>query len=198
MTATLQSNQSSEATYQGFTYEQLAKDYSYDPVAGKITSTYSGIGLSSATGSMNKRAGPRGSIRLQMNILAMILHQGKIIEGQEVKLVDKDKSNLKLSNLLVVDPEDEVVTNIYCKNTSKEGIVENIYRGCFVVRGNEYDAVYFTKTLEEAIAVRESFELTGILAKHEESPMWPLWVLQGNLSGKATVNGRRNHTVINM
>lgn len=164
-------------TYQGFTYEQLAKDYSYDPVAGKIISKYSGLPLSNTTGTMNKKAGPRGSIRLQMNILAMILHQGKIVEGQEVRLINKDKSNLKLTNLLVVNPDDEVITNIYCRPTSKEGVVENIYRGCFVVRGNEHDAVYFTKTLEEAIKVRESFELTGILAKHPEAPYFPDWLV---------------------
>lgn len=165
-------------TYQGFTYEQLAKDYSYDPVAGKIISKYSGLPLSNTTGTMNKKAGPRGCIRIQMNILAMILHQGKIVEDQEVKLIDKDKSNLKLTNLLMVNPEDEVITNIYCKPTTREGVVENIYRGCFVVRGNEYDAVFYTKTLEEAILVRENFELTGILAKHSEAPFYPHWLEQ--------------------
>lgn len=166
-------------TYQGFTYEQLARDYSYDPVAGKIISTYSGLPLSNTTGTMNKKAGPRGSIRLQMNILAMILHQGKVVEGQQVLLIDKDKSNLKLDNLLVVNIEDEAIEPTFCRPTDKEGVVENITRNCFVVRGSEHQGVFFTRAFNEAVSVRELWEVTGILPKHEEWPLWPLWVVNG-------------------
>lgn len=168
-----------EVTYQGFTYDDLTRDYSYDPVGGNIISTRSGRPLSTKGGVMNKKAGPRGSIRLQMNILAMILHQGFIVEGQQVVLLDKDKSNLKLTNLVVVDPDDPL-EQVYCIATTKGGVVEDTYCGCFVVRGGDTDGLYFTKTFDEAVSVRELFDLTGKLPEHIEYPFWPKWAYRAN------------------
>lgn len=164
-------------TYQGFTYDDLAAHYNYDPVGGKITSTHSGLVVGCKGGTFNRRVPGRGQVKFSAPMVAMILYEGFIADGLKVKVLDKDKSNLKFTNLMTID-QDTPVGQTHCKPTTKEGVVEHIVCGYFVVRGGDTDGLFFTPTLEEAVSVRDLFLSTGILPKHEEWPFWPDFVVK--------------------
>lgn len=157
---------SSDKTYQGFTFEELDKRFSYDPVEGKFYNKKSGKLVDSMKGGrfyIGVRQGDK-VIALQPSRVAYILAENRFLEkGEVITTKDGDWLNLKLDNLVVIRTGEipigmQYVEEPYSVATATKGVFQIMPKGFFVARRGPTQAVYRTNSYEEAVKIRKEWE----------------------------------------
>ena len=147
-------------TYRGFTLSQLQESYYYEPDAGRIHSKKDGTILFPRKGRLSKRDSAGKVVSLSAGIVSVCLFYERIIdESEHLVYADGSRSNLKISNLLLLKhgkdkekhhtvvpvevdfPDLDNVHDIYYERKLQKYLVRPYHNS---------DAVFITSNLNEA------------------------------------------------
>lgn len=152
--------------YRGFSYRELDKKFSYDPVKGIFHSKKTGKLLDSTKGGkmyLGIRIGDE-VFALQPARVAYILSKKYFLKPDEViKFKDGDCLNHVLSNLLVVKKVEKALSARDIERpkaipTDTDGISRIMPMGYYAVRRGPKQSVYRTDSYDEAVAIRKEWE----------------------------------------
>lgn len=163
-----------QTTLQGLTLKELKESYDYDPVQGVLTNKKTGkqVGYYTEQGFLvAKRVGDK-TVTLRAGMLAYFLYY-KVLPDGYVKFLDEDVTNLKLSNLFVAgrgrkrsDQPKRKDRRVW-EDTLERRISYNAFRELWSVKRGKKDAVYWAKSLEEAISIRNEWESDKTIQKRD-------------------------------
>lgn len=167
-------SEKNQLTLQGCTLKELEDSYKYDSVTGTITNkiTNKKIGYYTTKGVfVAKRVGDR-TVALRAGLLVYFLHY-KILPDGVVRFKDEDPTNLKITNLFVAQKgrerseRPEELKQPSWINTPERRISFNPFKNLWSVKRGKKDAVYWARSLEEAISIRNEWESDKTIQKRD-------------------------------
>jgi hypothetical protein len=149
-----------------FSLRELTDTFRYDPDMGKLYSNLTGksVGFySNESFLVSKRTGHKIT-QLRAGQLCWFLHYKELPKG-DVWYRDEDCTNIKINNLLVVkrgtkhfvSSTSNKIARRSWVNTSNDRILYNELRNLWCVQRGKKDAVYWSRSLEEALFVRDEY-----------------------------------------
>jgi hypothetical protein len=148
----------------GYTLKELTDTYRYDPEEGKLYSVVTGksVGYTTHRGYFVSKRTVHKVTSLRMGPLCWFLYYKELPE-QDVKYKDGNIFNLRIDNLFVAqrgtvrDRANNRSNTCYWIETIEDRILYSEFRNLWCVRRGKKDSVYWAKSLEEAIFVRNEY-----------------------------------------